>query len=155
MSDLNKKISVRKISNSPSIRTEDYVAIEEPLEIQICSPKKDLSAAKSLSITMRTPGNDHELALGFLCSESIISSHKDIDSIASIGEAQNKDGLQNIVRVTLNQSVDFDPSDLERHFYTTSSCGVCGKTSIEAIRAKGIKVNSSKFSIKKEKILGF
>ena len=60
---------------------------------------------------MRTPGNDHELALGFLCSESIISSHKDIDSIASIGETQNKDGLQNIVRVTLNQSVDFDPSD--------------------------------------------
>jgi len=153
MSDLNKKISIQKISNSPSINTEDYVAVEEPLEIQICSPKKDLSAAKSLSITMRTPGNDHELAVGFLCSESIISSHKDIDSITSIGEIQNKDGLQNIVRVTLNQSVDFDPSDLERHFYTTSSCGVCGKTSIEAIQAKGIKVNSSIFSIKKEKII--
>jgi Uncharacterized protein required for formate dehydrogenase activity len=84
MSDLYKKISVRKISNSPSIRTEDYVAIEEPLDIQICSPKKDLSAAKSLSITMRTPGNDHELALSFLCSESIISSHKDIEFIVSI-----------------------------------------------------------------------
>jgi len=97
MSDLNKKISIQKISDSPSINTEDYVAVEEPLEIQICSPKKDLSAAKSLSITMRTPGNDHELAVGFLCSESIISGHKDIDSIASIGEIQNKDGLQNIV----------------------------------------------------------
>ena len=63
MCDLNKKISIQKISDSPSINTEDYVAVEEPLEIQICSPKKDLSAAKSLSITMRTPGNDHELAL--------------------------------------------------------------------------------------------
>ena len=133
MSKLSKKITIEKINNSASVIAEDFVAIEEPLEIQICSERSDHSAAKSLSITMRTPGNDHDLATGFLFTESIIKKDSDIQSIESVGEVDQINGEQNTVRVTLDKSVDLEMDKLTRHFYTTSSCGVCGKSSIEAL----------------------
>ena len=153
MSKLSKKITIEKINNSASVIAEDFVAIEEPLEIQICSERSDHSAAKSLSITMRTPGNDHDLATGFLFTESIIKKDSDIQSIESVGEVDQINGEQNIVRVTLDKSVDLEMDKLTRHFYTTSSCGVCGKSSIEALENEGCKVNTSKFSIAKSELL--
>tara|TARA_B100001063_G_scaffold192901_1_gene184208 strand:- start:149 stop:991 length:843 start_codon:yes stop_codon:yes gene_type:complete len=154
MSKLSKKIKIEKINNSMSVIAEDFVAIEEPLEIQICSEKREYSAAKSLSITMRTPGHDHDLAAGFLFTESIIKKESDIQSIESVGEVDQINGEQNTVRVTLDKSVDLEMDKLTRHFYTTSSCGVCGKSSIEALENEGCKVNISKFSITKSELLG-
>jgi len=154
MSKLSKKIKIEKINNSMSVIAEDFVAIEEPLEIQICSEKREYSAAKSLSITMRTPGHDHDLATGFLFTESIIKKESDIQSIESVGEVDQINGEQNTVRVTLDKSVDLEMDKLTRHFYTTSSCGVCGKSSIEALENEGCKVNISKFSITKSELLG-
>jgi len=154
MSKLSKKIKIEKINKSTSVIAEDFVAIEEPLEIQICSEKREYSAAKSLSITMRTPGHDHDLAAGFLFTESIIKKESDIQSIESVGEVDQINGEQNTVRVTLDKSVDLEMDKLTRHFYTTSSCGVCGKSSIEALENEGCKVNISKFSITKSELLG-
>ncbi|MGZ7080120.1 MAG: formate dehydrogenase accessory sulfurtransferase FdhD, partial [Thermoanaerobaculia bacterium] len=82
---------------------------------------------KNISVTMRTPGDDFDLAAGFLMTEGIIGAASDIESIRQWGSP-------NVVRVSLRDGVRFDSSKLDRHFYTTSSCGVCGKTSIDALR---------------------
>jgi FdhD protein len=86
---------------------------------------------------MRTPGEDAELALGFLLTEGIIQSADQVKSVAHRGQPSPDMGLQNIIRVELGPDVDVDLDRLERHFYTTSSCGVCGKTSLEALRVTG------------------
>lgn len=87
---------------------------------------------------MRTPGEDAELALGFLLTEGIIESADQVTSVAHCGDPAPDTGLQNIIRVTLRPDVDVDIGRLERHFYTTSSCGVCGKTSLEALHVTGL-----------------
>jgi FdhD protein len=132
---------------SRSART-DVLAIEEPLEIRLAwSAPQDKEARElakpgngteridqTLSITMRTPGQDLELALGFLLSEGIVQSRDDVDSYKHCGPAVRPDGTSNIVRVRIAPGRAIDVSRLERHFYTSSSCGVCGKTSLEAVR---------------------
>ncbi|HEX9442675.1 MAG TPA: formate dehydrogenase accessory sulfurtransferase FdhD [Candidatus Binatia bacterium] len=102
---------------------DDLLAIEEPLEIRI--------ASHPISVTMRTPGHDPELAVGFLFTEGIIKDPSDVDEVVG-----PKRDLANVVSVRLRRGVRFDPDKLKRHFYTTSSCGVCGKTSLSAIRQK-------------------
>ena len=106
----------------------ELLAVEEPLEIRLGFR----GATRSLAITMRTPGYDFELAAGFLFSESIVRSRADIASLKNAG----KPGA-NVVRVDLAPSVDFDPERLTRHFYVTSSCGVCGKASLDALANQG------------------
>ena len=117
---------------------DDSIAIESPLEIRIvfgpASGRKD----RSLSITMRTPGDDYELAAGFLLSEGIIETGADIDSFEFCGTVAEGETTSNQLRVNLNPSVDVDISKLQRHFYTTSSCGVCGKASLDAVEAQDV-----------------
>jgi FdhD protein len=123
----------------------DALAIEEPLEIRVAwsaplatplaKPRDAERSEKTLSITMRTPGQDLELALGFLLSEGIIQSRDDIASYKHCGPAARPDGTSNIVRVAMAPGRAMDLARLERHFYTSSSCGVCGKTSLEAVRS--------------------
>jgi FdhD protein len=86
---------------------------------------------------MRTPGDDHELVLGFLVTEGIIQSRDQVLSVRHCGEADAQTGLKNIVRVEIDPAVDLQLDRLQRHFYTTSSCGVCGKASLEALRVTG------------------
>lgn len=112
----------------------DFVAIEEPLEIQLGSWQDGRFAHRTISITMRTPGDDFELAAGFLFTEGIIRSPRDVREIRHCGPAAAPDGLRNVVRVDLAEGVEVDYKRLERHIYTASSCGVCGKTSIEAVQ---------------------
>lgn len=111
----------------------DHLAIEEPLEIRLVYFKDGTSHSQSLSITMRTPGNDFELAIGFLTSENILNSYHDIEKIDFCGPKKGDLNLRNIVKVELKEGVEIEWSKLQRHFYTTSSCGVCGKTSLEAL----------------------
>jgi FdhD protein len=112
----------------PSPTTADAVAVEEPLEIRIGHQASGRWITTSLSITMRTPGRDFDLAAGFLFSEGIVSSSDHIAAIQRVGRPDS-----NVVRADLRPDVQLDLGRLERHFYTTSSCGVCGKSSLEAL----------------------
>lgn len=122
-----KHFSVNKI-----IDKEDLLAIEEPLEIQISYLSDGVRVRKSISVTMRTPGQDNELAVGFLFTEGIIRQAKQIKSVSS-GLLEN-----NKVLVTLNDNESPNLPSTERNFYTTSSCGVCGKSSIDAIKTVSV-----------------
>lgn len=117
----------------------DTVVIEEPLEIRLEYAHQESVVKKSVSITMRTPGHDHLLAAGFLFTEGIVASPDQIAEIKSCGPDTGAHGGPNIVRVILQKGVSPDVAKLERHFYTTSSCGVCGKSSLEAVMAKGVR----------------
>jgi FdhD protein len=129
--------------------TVDQLAVEEPLEIRIGFIENGKPTHRAISITMRTPGNDGELAVGFLFTEGIISSPSQIRQIRHCGLAigRGKGTLDraaalnsNTIRVDLADDVELDLERLKRHFYTSSSCGVCGKSSIEAlhVNAKAI-----------------
>ncbi len=135
-------ITVSKISGDSAKslvrdRFEDRVAVEEPLEIRLGYRTPEGHTASSISITMRTPGDDAELAVGFLYSESIIQSASDVVNVEHCGPPAPDTGNHNIVRVDLASHVAVDLGRLQRHFYTTSSCGVCGKSSLEALRITG------------------
>ena len=112
----------------------DSLAVEEPLEIRLEYGSPDARVKKTISITMRTPGNDFELALGFLFTEGVIQSPGSLEYVEHCGPILQNARSRNIVRVGLKEGVEFDLLKLERHFYTSSSCGVCGKTSIEALK---------------------
>lgn len=136
-SSLNTQIS--KVRGDRQLSQTDRIAVEEPLEIQLCSATVDNAAAKSISITMRTPGDDAELAIGFLYTESIIQDPSQLVLVDHVGETDADTGLRNKIRVELVPEVEIDYGRLERHFYTTSSCGVCGKASIDALHVTGLK----------------
>jgi FdhD protein len=131
-------VDISKVSGGRQTARPDRVAVEEPLEIRIAYTTPDGRAMRSISITMRTPGNDRELAAGFLYGESIIRHAADIAAIEPCGPPAPDSGNHNVVRVDLAPAVDVDLGRLQRHFYTTSSCGVCGKTSLDALRILGV-----------------
>jgi FdhD protein len=120
-------IRIRKICSSEVTDTDDRLAIEEPLEIQLLSGNTDNRVQKSISVTMRTPGDDRELAAGFLFTEGIIKNIREVKFI------KETPGINKIL-VELKENVNPDIQKSERNFYTTSSCGVCGKSSIAAIK---------------------
>ena len=131
-------IDIEKRRDGERQSLADSVAVEEPLEIRLGFSTPDGRAVRSISITMRTPGNDEELAAGFLYGESIVREHSDIASIETCGPPAPDSGNHNVIRVELDSNVAVDLARLERHFYTTSSCGVCGKTSMDALRVVGV-----------------
>jgi FdhD protein len=116
-----------RVTQDAATRHDDLLAVEEPLEIRVAWTLAGEQREKNISVTMRTPGDDFDLAAGFLMSEGLIGASTDIESIRNWGSP-------NVVRVALREGVRLDSSKLDRHFYTTSSCGVCGKTSIDALR---------------------
>lgn len=126
-----KHILIDKISGETRIQSSDVLSVEEPLEIRIVYGEE--RTQKSISVTMRTPGNDPDLAIGFLFTEGIISSYNDIKKAYHNGtDCQSQ--KENIVVVELIESTIPNLMQSDRNFYTTSSCGVCGKSSIQAIR---------------------
>jgi FdhD protein len=130
---------------------EDRVAVEEPLEIRVGYSTPQGRTASSISITMRTPGDDAELAIGFLYSESVIQSAGDILSVDHSGPTAPDTGSHNIIRIDLAAHVDIDLGRLQRNFYTASSCGVCGKSSLEALRIIGAEpLNNDKSEFAKD-----
>ena len=132
MNKLAVSISLKKaFIGQSSIICDDVLAIERPLEIRLILDGDQYSKGKSVSITMRTPGNDSELALGFLFTEGIISESEDVERVIHCGEEKNT------VKILLAKNHHVDLKKLERHFYTSSSCGVCGKSSIEALKTVG------------------
>jgi FdhD protein len=122
-------------SNELSAYEADTLAVEEPLEIRLGFSENGCQTHKAISITMRTPGNDFELAAGFLLTEGILHRTEQIAEIKHCGKFPNN---RNTVRIDLAEAVEIDLKRLERNFYTTSSCGVCGKSTLDAL-ATGAK----------------
>jgi FdhD protein len=147
-------IKILKINNVESELTDDLLAVEEPMEIRIGFGKNNNREQRNISVTMRTPGNDFELALGFLFTEGIIENVNDVSQIKYCSELNSKQDNNNIVRVELNENIVFDFSKIQRNFYTTSSCGVCGKASIDAIKTVcNTKVTEENLKVSKNVIL--
>jgi FdhD protein len=144
-------VTISEIRGAARRSREDRVAVEEPLEIRLGYETVDGRKEDSVSITMRTPGNDAELATGFLFTESVIRDNADIALVKPCGPAAPDSGNTNVMRVELESDVEVDLGRLQRHFYTTSSCGVCGKASIDALRVSAAKkpiVDNTRFSKK-------
>jgi FdhD protein len=119
---------ITRIDRDTVTELDDVLAEEEPLEIR--------AGDRAVSVTLRTPGDDFDLAAGFLFTESILSSIDEVDSIRHWGSP-------NVVRVGLKENVKLDLEHLQRHFYSTSSCGVCGKVSIDALKVHAAVIDSS------------
>jgi FdhD protein len=132
-------VEISRVSDSLQQTLTDHVAVEEPLEIRLGFSTPESRATRSVSITMRTPGHDDELAAGFLFTESIVRQVSDIVSIDPCGSPAPDTGHHNVIRVELSPTVKVDLGRLQRHFYTTSSCGVCGKASLDALHAIGVE----------------
>jgi FdhD protein len=128
-----KRITVTKVNEDKIEKTSDALAIEEPLEIRLEYGPANERKTQNISVTMRTPGHDAELAAGFLFTEGIIKVPDTISTVdpCFIACAENK---ENVIQVKLAEDIIPELRSSERNFYTTSSCGVCGKGSIAAIR---------------------
>jgi FdhD protein len=148
------EVEILKITshNTDANKVSDFLAVEEPLEIRVTYGPNHDRKSKSISITMRTPGFDFELAAGFLFTEGIVKNKEEISSIAYVNSFLNP---ENILMVELDPSVMPDILKLERNFYTTSSCGVCGKASIEAVKTTGnLTASQDALRINKDLIYG-
>ena len=151
---MNSKYKVLKFISNKFDTLEDLISIEEPLEISLKFKENDKWITQNLSITMRTPGNDKDLVRGFLFNEQIIENIKDIESIESYGEKVGKYNIQNKILVTLNNSKNVNISKIKRDFLTNSSCGVCGKSSLDTLEIiKKDKPLSDEPKITKEVII--
>lgn len=130
---------VRRLRDGVWSRHDDVLAAEEPLEIRLVWQDGAEIARKPIAITMRTPGDDFELAAGFLHGEGIIHRQDDVVDVSYCTD-EDEDQKLNIVNVTLRPGLAFDVSRLERNFYTTSSCGVCGKAALDSLEVQGCAV---------------
>ena len=144
---MGSKYKVLKYNLNKFEKIDDLVSVEEPLEISIKYKDKNNWITKILSITMRTPGNDEDLVRGFLFNEQIITNIKDIDSIESYGEKVGQYNIQNKILATVNNSKNIDITKIKRDFITNSSCGVCGKSSLDALEI--IKSNKTDLNLPK------
>ena len=130
---MNSRYKVVKFKKNKFENVNDFISIEEPLEISLKYEEQDKWVQNSLSITMRTPGHDEDLVRGFLFNEQIIQNLKDIKTIESFGEKVGQYNIQNKILVTLNNSNNVNISKIKKDFLTNSSCGVCGKSSLDAL----------------------
>ena len=130
---MNSKYKVLKFKSNNFKNVDDLVSIEEPLEISIKYKNNDKWVTQILSITMRTPGHDEDLVRGFLFNERIVQDVKHIQSIKSFGAKVGQYKIQNKILATLNNSKNINITKIKRDFLTNSSCGVCGKSSLDAL----------------------
>lgn len=129
-----RHIEIVKRSVLRKVQSNDLLVVEEPLEIRVGYGSEDAREQDTISITMRTPDDDEHLCLGFLYSEGIVSSVTDVLSAKYCSNVTDQDGGNNVMRVELAPSIEYSSSRYKRNFYTTSSCGVCGKASIEHVQ---------------------
>ena len=139
---MNSNYKVIKFRSNNSKEVNDQISIEEPLEIILKYKNKENWIENTISITMRTPGDDKDLVTGFLFNERVIEKISHIENIEASGEPVGLYKLQNKIIITINNSENIDIDKIKRNFLTNSSCGVCGKTSLESLEI-----------IKKDKIL--
>lgn len=148
-----KHRAIVKVTDTSTSEVNDLLAVEEPLEIRLGYGPSSSRAQMTLAITMRTPGNDEALVLGFLYSENIITSKRDILSVKPCVNKETGELEENVIRVELAEGFEVDLERLKRNFYTTSSCGVCGKASIELIETVCSHQIPNRFTVLKDVIL--
>lgn len=144
---MNSKYKISKYKNNKLDNVEDYISIEEPLEINLRYKDGKDWKKENLSITMRTPGDDENLSVGFLYNEQIITDINWIEKIESYGENNGQYDFKNKILITLNNSDNVNISQVKRNFLMNSSCGVCGKTSLDALET--LKKDKPKYPNKK------
>ena len=127
------KYDIIKSTKSKKEKVKDQISVEEPLEMSLKYKKNDEWIVENISITMRTPGNDEDLISGFLFNEKIIENINEIEKIEKKGETVGDYNLQNKIVATINNTKNLDIGKLKRNFLTNSSCGICGKTSLDSI----------------------
>jgi FdhD protein len=129
------RVKVSRLAEGCFADRPDVVAVEEPLEIRVEYSRNGARETTAVSVTMRTPGDDFELAAGFLYGEGLVHRREDIAEISYCQTDEPQ--MYNIVLVKLRPGAHFDPDTLSRNFYMSSSCGVCGKASLEAVEVRG------------------
>ncbi len=148
------KYNVIKIKENKIEEIKDHVSVEEPLEMNLRFNKNGNWQTENLSITMRTPGDDEDLITGFLFNERIIENVSQIVKVKKQGEKVGDYNIQNKIEATIDNIKNIDIGKLKRNFLTNSSCGVCGKTSLDTVKViKNEKLNLSFPKIKKETIM--
>ena len=151
---MNSKYKVLKFKSNKFEEIDDLISIEEPLEISIKFKDQDKWVNQILSITMRTPGHDEDLVRGFLFNEQIVQNIGHIESIKSFGDKVGQYKIQNKILATLNNSQNVNITKIKRDFLTNSSCGVCGKSSLDALEIiKKDKTSLTEPKLTKEVIL--
>jgi len=130
---MNSNYQTVKYKQNQSATIDELISIEEPLEMIVRYKKNNNWIDNSISVTMRTPKNDEDLIVGLLFSEGIIHKLPEIEKIESLGHETGKFKLRNKIRVTLNNGENLDVKHLRRNFLTNSSCGVCGKASMDSL----------------------
>ena len=141
------KYNITKLKGSKKEETEDHISVEEPLEMSLKFKKGGNWNIENISITMRTPGNDEDLISGFLYNERIIENINEIEKVEKKGETVGDYNLQNKIEVTINNTKNLDIGKIKKNFITNSSCGVCGKTSLDSIEV--LKTNKIDLSFPK------
>ena len=139
---MNSNYKVLKFESKVLNEFDDQISIEEPLEIILKYKDKKTWVEKTISITMRTPGHDEDLVRGFLFNERVVEQINHIDNIELVGDPVGQYKLKNKAVASINNSENIDIDKIKRNFLTNSSCGVCGKTSLDSLEI-----------IKKDKIL--
>lgn len=147
-------IEITRIGKGSQETKPDLVVSEEPFEIRIGHGPESSRQQFSLSVTMRTPGNDEALCLGFLYTEGIINSLEDVASIKYCEDLGTAEQHENVMRVELQPFVEISNEQFQRNFYTTSSCGVCGKASIDSIKVTCQPLIQEKIQVRSELLFG-
>ena len=141
------KYNITKLKGSIKEEVQDHISVEEPLEMSLKFKKGDKWNIENISITMRTPGNDEDLISGFLYNERIIENINEIEKVEKKGETVGDYNLQNKIEATINNTKNLDIGKIKKNFITNSSCGVCGKTSLDSIEV--LKTNKIDLSFPK------
>jgi len=144
---MDKKYNITKLKGSKKEEAQDHISVEEPLEMSLKFKKGDKWNIENISITMRTPGNDEDLVSGFLYNERIIENINEIEKVEKKGETVGDYNLQNKIEATINNTKNLDIGKIKKNFITNSSCGVCGKTSLDSIEV--LKTNKIDLSFPK------
>ena len=139
------KYNITKLKGSIKEEVQDHISVEEPLEMSLKFKRGDKWNVENISITMRTPGNDEDLISGFLYNERIIENINEIEKVEKKGETVGDYNLQNKIEVTINNTKNLDIGKIKRNFITNSSCGVCGKTSLDSIEVLKTKKTDLSF----------
>jgi len=148
------KYNVTKLRENKTEEIKDHVSVEEPLEMNLRFKQNSNWHTENLSITMRTPGNDEDLVAGFLFNERIIEDVNQIIKIEKQGDQVGDYNIQNKIEATIDNIKNIDIGKLKRNFLTNSSCGVCGKASLDTIEViKNDKLNLSFPKIQKKIIM--
>ena len=151
---MSSKYKVFKFKSNNLDNFDDHISIEEPLEIIIKYKDKEIWVEKTISVTMRTPGDDEDLVRGFLFNEKVVEKIDYIEKIETSGQTSEQYDLKNKITVTINNSDNIDIDKIKRNFLTNSSCGVCGKSSLDALEIiKKDKILKSNPKISKEVLM--